>query len=387
MTQSHDVPQVESRPESPTRAAVVRSVPAVEPDVPVAPQRAAVAHPASEPGVTPPAFRRSAPATVTSPRPERLLHTAVAPAGTRAETTTVLPAVAALAVVQDDTRPAAPHRTGTAERSVDRPQRPRGGSKGSGAVRRGKTTAQRTKTLSPGQRWIPRAAVLTSLAVATIAVPLSAGAGGGGGESTTVLADAEETAGTAIGPSTLQVVGSAATDAAPPESLAQAIPEEQRTVQAASRSEIRTALPGCDISVEPSGTNGNLAKNTLCELWGTGNYLRADAAEAMAALNQAYAAEFGGNMCITDSYRTLASQYAVKSQKGALAATPGKSEHGWGLAVDICPESYQATSKWNWLKTNGPLFGWDNPAWARAGGSGSYEPWHWEFTTGVENKG
>ena len=37
-----------------------------------------------------------------------------------------------------------------------------------------------------------------------------------------------------------------------------------------------------------------------------------------------------------------------------------------------------------WLSGNGPTFGWDNPAWARRGGSGPYEPWHWEFDVGQE---
>jgi hypothetical protein len=29
------------------------------------------------------------------------------------------------------------------------------------------------------------------------------------------------------------------------------------------------------------------------------------------------------------------------------------------------------------------VFGWENPAWARPGGSGPYERWHWEYTKGV----
>lgn len=240
--------------------------------------------------------------------------------------------------------------------------------------------------MSPVHRWIPRAAVLTSLAVATIALPLSAGAGSGA--STTLLSSAPpETPAAPVGPSTLEIVANGVGDAAPPPSLAQAVPEDQRAVQAASRSEERTPLPGCDSSVQPAGTNGNLSKSGLCELWGTGNYLRPDAAVAMAALNEAYVAAYGVNMCITDSYRTLSSQYTLKSAKGGMAATPGKSEHGWGLAVDFCPETYQNTAKWKWLKANAPKYGWDNPAWARPGGSGATEPWHWEYTEGVESRG
>ncbi|PFG32598.1 D-alanyl-D-alanine carboxypeptidase-like protein [Sanguibacter antarcticus] len=229
--------------------------------------------------------------------------------------------------------------------------------------------------------------MLTSLAVATIALPLSSVVGAGTATSTSLLASTPDAPAAPVGPSTLEIVANSVEDTTttPPASLAQAVPEEQRTVLAASRSEERTPLPGCDSDVQPTGTNGNLLKSTLCELWGSGNYLRADAAVAIAALNEAYVSEYGVNMCITDSYRTLSSQYSLKSAKGAYAATPGTSEHGWGLAVDLCPETYQSTAKWTWMKANGPLYGWDNPAWARPGGSGATEPWHWELTEAVED--
>ncbi len=44
----------------------------------------------------------------------------------------------------------------------------------------------------------------------------------------------------------------------------------------------------------------------------------------------------------------LAEQYTLKAQKGGLAATPGKSNHGWGLAVDICGLQ-PGTSRWTWM--------------------------------------
>ena len=30
---------------------------------------------------------------------------------------------------------------------------------------------------------------------------------------------------------------------------------------------------------------------------------------------------------------------------------------------------------------NAARFGWFHPAWADEGGSGAYEPWHWEFAS------
>ena len=214
--------------------------------------------------------------------------------------------------------------------------------------------------------------------MATIAVPLTAGAGAP--DSVEVIAAPKADP---VGPSTLSIVGSIGAEEAPPASVAQAVSAEERTVLAASRSVERSPLPGCDSSAMPVGTNGKLSTEGLCELWGSGKYSRADAAVALAALNEAYIQKYGMNMCITDGYRSLSSQVTLKGTKGGLAATPGKSEHGWGLAVDLCASTYQGTGKTQWLRTNAPLYGWDNPAWARPGGSGATEPWHWEYTEGV----
>jgi len=30
------------------------------------------------------------------------------------------------------------------------------------------------------------------------------------------------------------------------------------------------------------------------------------------------------------------------------------------------------------------MFDWDNPAWARTGRGGPFEPWHWEYVPGVK---
>jgi hypothetical protein len=36
------------------------------------------------------------------------------------------------------------------------------------------------------------------------------------------------------------------------------------------------------------------------------------------------------------------------------------------------------------LRDNATAYGWENPDWALAGGSGQYEPWHWEYFPGEQ---
>ena len=86
-----------------------------------------------------------------------------------------------------------------------------------------------------------------------------------------------------------------------------------------------------------------------------------------------------GGLCITDSYRSLQAQSTLFATKPDLAATPGTSNHGWGLAVDLCggAEAF-GTPEHDWPVSNGPRFGWHHPAWARVDGSRP-EPWHFEF--------
>ncbi len=158
------------------------------------------------------------------------------------------------------------------------------------------------------------------------------------------------------------------------------------SVQRVSRSLERSVLPGCDGVRRPATKNGELPADSLCTLFDGHTQMRADAAVALANLNEAYVAKFGSDMCLASGYRTLAQQYVVKAEKGGLAVTPGTSNHGWGLAVDFCSRETSG-ARWAWLKENGPLYGFQNPSWAQYGGGGPHEPWHWEFVKGVEEDG
>lgn len=125
--------------------------------------------------------------------------------------------------------------------------------------------------------------------------------------------------------------------------------------------------------------NGLIPPSALCGV-GIGQHaLRCDAAQGFVAMSRAHARQTGRPLCITDSYRTFNAQVDLYRRKPSLAAVPGTSNHGWGLAIDMCDgvQSFGSPA-YKWMARNGPAFGWVNPHWARPGG-GREEPWHWEY--------
>ncbi|MGC5167821.1 D-alanyl-D-alanine carboxypeptidase family protein [Luteimicrobium sp. DT211] len=219
-------------------------------------------------------------------------------------------------------------------------------------------------------RWVPRVAVLTSLAVATIAVPLTGAATGD---------SSVDNGGRPEGPSLLDAVSASGTTTTKLPDSIRSLGDGAQRAQVASRSEGRDTLADCDPSVEPTGTNGQLPDSQLCELWQKGYYLANPAAVAITAMNDAFKARFGRNMCLVAAYRPIAEQYTLARTRAGYAAEPGTSNHGLGLAVDFCSSETGNAEIYQWLRANGPTYGWDNPTWARAGGGGSYEPWHFNY--------
>ncbi len=136
-------------------------------------------------------------------------------------------------------------------------------------------------------------------------------------------------------------------------------------------------LPDCDPEYSGTFSNGRLASSQLCDLWVPGEKMRPDAALALAALNEQFRTEFGRSLCIADSYRSISAQYSTKATRGYLAATPGTSMHGLGLAVDFCRSDASGVYL-SWLKRNAATYGFWNPDWAK---TSKYEPWHWEYQT------
>jgi hypothetical protein len=98
----------------------------------------------------------------------------------------------------------------------------------------------------------------------------------------------------------------------------------------------------------------------------------ADAFKAMRAAAAADKVDLG----ITDSYRSYAAQVDVKRRKPNLAATPGKSNHGWGLAFDMSFGSNMNTPGFKWMQQNASKYGFKGPL------QRPFEPWHWEYVGG-----
>jgi hypothetical protein len=125
-------------------------------------------------------------------------------------------------------------------------------------------------------------------------------------------------------------------------------------------------------------SNGQIPTDQLCSVGG-GHRLRCDAAAAYTAMSAAYERSFGTPLCITDSYRSLGAQVDAHHRKPKITAVPGTSNHGWGLAVDLCGGiNVFGTAQTAWMQANAGHYGWLHPGWARSGGSNP-EPWHWEY--------
>jgi len=127
--------------------------------------------------------------------------------------------------------------------------------------------------------------------------------------------------------------------------------------------------------------NGELPAEALCPIDGYESHLlRCDAAAQLNRLNRAFRAQFGKDLGITDTYRSLEEQIELKKEKPVLAGKPGTSNHGWGRAIDVSANVHYDydTPEHLWMIENAPKFGWHNPKWAAEGGQ-KEEAWHWEF--------
>ena len=147
----------------------------------------------------------------------------------------------------------------------------------------------------------------------------------------------------------------------------------------------------------PTGENGKLDTSQLAKVtiacsgsWSE-PYLTVEASAALTQLNAAFKQKFGRDMHGISCYRSYDKQVEAKAYwtaqgKPGNAATPGTSNHGWGLAIDLqskpgTPMTY-GSAEYKWLMQNAGTYGYCNPKNMQQGGSGPHEPWHWQYQKG-----
>ena len=117
--------------------------------------------------------------------------------------------------------------------------------------------------------------------------------------------------------------------------------------------------------------NGQIPATALEPVGNTGHKLWAPAAESLNRMI-ADAKRDGVTIGITDSYRSYDEQVSLARRKGlysqgGLAAKPGTSEHGWGMAADLDLNA-KALS---WMRTNAARYGFEANV--------PRESWHWAY--------
>lgn len=133
----------------------------------------------------------------------------------------------------------------------------------------------------------------------------------------------------------------------------------------------------------PAGTRNGYLGALVAAIPGTpGRQLRIDLIPQTVALREAFQAQFGKPLDVTDAYRTFVRQVQAKAEKGPYAATPGTSNHGWGQAIDFGSGVNLSFSSPEhlWMRANAGRYGWSHPAWAHNHNpnDGMDEPWHFE---------
>ena len=135
--------------------------------------------------------------------------------------------------------------------------------------------------------------------------------------------------------------------------------------------------PAPDQTWDPD--SGKIPSSALSPIpWAPTHFVRTDVLDGLIELDAAYRKAFGEHLTINSSYRSYEAQASIYDPSSPIAAPPGCSNHGMGLAVDIGGgvETFD-TEQYNWLKAHAKNYGWVHPAFAEPDGRVP-EPWHWE---------
>jgi len=125
--------------------------------------------------------------------------------------------------------------------------------------------------------------------------------------------------------------------------------------------------------------SGKVPSSALSPIpWAPTHFVRTDVLDGLIELDAAYRKAFGEHLTINSSYRSYEEQASIYDPSSPIAAPPGCSNHGLGVAVDIGGgvETF-GTEQYNWLKAHAKTYGWVHPAFAEPDGRVP-EPWHWE---------
>ena len=163
-----------------------------------------------------------------------------------------------------------------------------------------------------------------------------------------------------------QAVASAAVGGGAPLSAAQDVSTVDRPGSGLSR----VNATGVPVELLRYG-NGMVPPDALGSIAGTNHRLWTPAARSFESMRAA-AQRDGVTIGITDSYRSYDSQVDLVARKGlysqgGLAAKPGTSDHGWGMAADLQLDS----AALSWMRQNAGAYGFveDTPR----------ESWHWGY--------
>ena len=123
----------------------------------------------------------------------------------------------------------------------------------------------------------------------------------------------------------------------------------------------------------PGQKNGRIPTSIMVDVGGR-KFLHPAAATSWKRLVKACADATKGRVYIAayqDAYRSYARQVMFwvryRFQGGNVAARPGTSNHGWGLAVDV---TYSNSRVKTWVANNAHRYGWRRDP---------TESWHWNY--------
>lgn len=185
------------------------------------------------------------------------------------------------------------------------------------------------------------------------------------------LAAVDAAASSSVGGEDLAVLEQAANDLSSNRSVV------TQATSALSDAQDAITCPAPDQTWDPD--SGKVPDDALAPIpWVDDHLVRADVLDTLIALDAAYQEAFGVHLTINSSYRSYDAQKSIYDPSSPIAAPPGCSNHGLGLAVDIGGgvEAF-GTEQYEWLKAHAEEYGWTHPEFAEPGGRVP-EPWHWE---------